>query len=264
MAQASAKEESVARLFDAPGEVIRILDADREFGYGLSGEDLERARHLATARTEVVDRGPWAPLANGEDHAGRLGLLVIEGLVIRKLTLANTGFCEVLGRGDVLRPWNEDCGFTVAEVDADWTVLEPLRLAVLDHRFAAVAGRWPSMMDVIFSRLVQRSRSLALQLAITHLTRVDVRLLVALWFMAERWGHVTSDGVVVPIRVTHKMLADMVGARRPSVTSALAHLAPDGLAARRSDGAWLLRGEPPDDLRRVRQLVDASAARSVA
>jgi hypothetical protein len=37
----------------------------------------------------------------------------------------------------------------------------------------------------------------------------------------------------------------MVGARRPSVTTALGQLMARGAIERRSDGAWILRGNPP-------------------
>ena len=57
--------------------------------------------------------------------------------------------------------------------------------------------------------------------AIAHLTRVDDRLLALLWCLAERWGRVVPDGVLVSLRLSHRTLAGMVGARRPSVTTAL-------------------------------------------
>jgi hypothetical protein len=37
----------------------------------------------------------------------------------------------------------------------------------------------------------------------------------------------------------------MVGARRPSVTTALGQLMARGAIERRQDGAWILRGGPP-------------------
>jgi hypothetical protein len=38
----------------------------------------------------------------------------------------------------------------------------------------------------------------------------------------------------------------MVGARRPSVTTALGQLMARGSVERRADGAWVLRGGPPE------------------
>ena len=82
--------------------------------------------------------------------------------------------------------------------------------------------------------------------AIAHLTRVDDRLLALLWLLAERWGRVVPGGVLVNLRLPHRTLAGMVGARRPSVTTALGQLMTRGDIERRPDGSWLLRGQPPE------------------
>ncbi len=46
-----------------------------------------------------------------------------------------------------------------------------------------------------------------------------------LWHLADRWGRVRSEGVVLPLRLTHSVLADLVAARRPTVTTSLSELA---------------------------------------
>jgi CRP-like cAMP-binding protein len=86
-------------------------------------------------------------------------------------------------------------------------------------------------------------------MALSHLNRVDVRLLAFFWHLADRWGRVGPEGVIVPLRLTHRTLAQLVGAQRPSVTTALGALAGEGRVTRRDDGTWLLHGEPPADLR---------------
>ena len=50
--------------------------------------------------------------------------------------------------------------------------------------------------------------------------------------------------MVVPVRLTHEMIGRLVGAHRPSVTTALSELARSGRIARIPEG-WLLRGDPP-------------------
>ena len=82
------------------------------------------------------------------------------------------------------------------------------------------------------------------------LALVDDRLLLTLWHLAERWGRVTPTGIVVPLPLGHQRLADLVGAHRPSVTTALGELARAGSISRRDDGNWLLHGAPPEQLRR--------------
>ena len=69
-----------------------------------------------------------------------------------------------------------------------------------------------------------------------------------LWHLAARWGSATARGVRVPRPLTHEMLADLVAARRPSVSVTFAQLARDGLISRTRPG-WTLHGEPPFERR---------------
>ena len=62
-----------------------------------------------------------------------------------------------------------------------------------------------------------------------------------LWFVAQSWGRVTPRGVRIPFRVTHEVLSEILGAQRPSVTTAFRKLAEQGLVAREADGTLLLR-----------------------
>jgi hypothetical protein len=57
---------------------------------------------------------------------------------------------------------------------------------------------------------------------------------------------VSGDGVLVPLALTHRILGQLVGARRPTVSTALSELAEREELVRRPDGSWLLRGDPPD------------------
>ena len=99
---------------------------------------------------------------------------------------------------------------------------------------------------------MQRSRNLAVNMAIVHQARVDVRLQMLLWHLAGRWGRVRSDATVLPLRLTHTLLADLVAARRPTVTSALTDLARRGLIRSHGD-SWMLFGEAPVELLDVRR-----------
>jgi hypothetical protein len=77
---------------------------------------------------------------------------------------------------------------------------------------------------------------------------VELRVLALLWHLAERWGRVGREGVVLPVKLTHETLGRFVGARRPSVTLAMGQLADDGLITRRDDGAWVLPPRSQDVL----------------
>ncbi len=106
---------------------------------------------------------------------------------------------------------------------------------------------YPQLTGALVARAVQRSRSMAVNMAIIHQARVNVRLLMLLWHLADRWGRVRSEGVLLPLRLTHSVLADLVAARRPTVTSSLSELARQELVEPQTRG-WLLLGEPPSEL----------------
>ena len=147
-------------------------------------------------------------------------------------------------------------------VDAVWTVLSPLSVAVLDRRFAAEMSRYPEITASLFDRLSERSLRLATTQAISQLTRVDRRLKALFWHLAERWGRVSGDGVIVPLALTHRILGQLVGARRPTVSTALSELNERAELIRRPDGSWLLRGDPPDAESLARKPAAGGAAAS--
>ena len=131
-------------------------------------------------------------------------------------------------------------------------VLEPTRLAVLDQGLVTRMSPWPQLGVELFARGTRRAHALAVTLAIAHHQRVDDRLLLTLWHLADRWGRVRPDGIAVPLPLSHQRLADLVGAHRPSVTTAMGELARGGAVSRRGDGIWMLHGAPPDKLRHHR------------
>jgi CRP/FNR family cyclic AMP-dependent transcriptional regulator len=219
---------------------VRLLDALPEFAEGLAGDRAEEARRTLLVETETLHRGAWEPNRN-EPEPGALGLVIIEGVIGRGLSVAGASSIELLSRGDVLRPWLEDSASFAA---AEWQVLERTEIAILDRRFATLAGRWPELIAVFVDRAMQRSRSLAVHAAIENMVGLDKRLLVLFWLLAERWGVREQDAIVIPLRLTHSTLATLVGARRPSVTMALGSLERQGVLQRRGR-EWVLNGEQP-------------------
>jgi hypothetical protein len=227
---------------------IRVLEAQPDLAEGLDEQQAALARRHAVAVLDTLEPGPWQPDEHYERNPAAIGLLVIDGMVARDLRLAGRWCSELLGPGDLLRPWDYDDGAGESLQSASsWTVLEPSRVAVLDERFARIAGRWPELVAGLVSRTLRRSRWMAILLAISNLTRVDERVTALMWHLADRWGHVTPDGVVVPVPLTHDMIGRLVGAHRPSVTSALGELQRRDVITRREDG-WVLHGAPPEQL----------------
>jgi CRP-like cAMP-binding protein len=166
--------------------------------------------------------------------------------LIRKTGVDGRFGAELLGEGDLLRPWQEETEPLTLRSSINWSVVEPVRFAVLDHSFARLVGRYPELADRLIARAVERSRHLAVNMAIVHHARVDVRLHMLFWHLAARWGRVRPGGITVPLRLTHTVLADLVAARRPTVTTALSELGKQGLV-RAVDEGWLLAGDPPGE-----------------
>jgi len=232
-------------------EIAPVLDADPDLGERLSSEDFDAARRVLQASVVVVEAGVWRPEQywSREEHP-TLGLLVLEGLMTREVAVAGRLSAELLGSGDLLRPWDHDGNVGMLPIDATWTVATPVRLAILDQRFMLAAARWPAVIDELGARMVRRSRWLSFRLAMKEIMRVEGRLLVLLWALSERWGHVTPRGVHVRLRLTHEALGKLVGARRPSVTTAIGQLTEAGELERVSDG-YILLGDPPGSLSRA-------------
>ena len=132
-----------------------------------------------------------------------------------------------------------------------------MRLAVLNSRFALQVARWPDVTAAIIDRVVQRARWLSFHLAVCHIVGVEVRLLIVLWHFADRWGRVTPTGVKLPLPLSHGLLAGIVGARRPTVSTALGALREQGLVER-TEGGWLAaRRRRPLELHELRAHVAA-------
>ena len=174
----------------------------------------ERRRDAAeelTARTVVIPSGPW-PAETGL-HPDGIGLLVLQGLLLRRVGLDGRYGAELLSESDLLRPWQGENGSATLSTVTGWSVIEPTRAAVLDVDFAHHLVRYPELVGRLVGRAIQRSRHLAMNMAIVHHARVDVRLHMLLWHLAGRWGRVRSDGTILPVRLTHSVLADLVAAR---------------------------------------------------
>lgn len=240
-------------------DIVHVLDEDPELGERLPADEFDAARRALLARVLQLDIGEWNPEGTWtvDDHP-TIGLLVLDGLITRQLSIAGRPSTELLGPGDTLRPWDQDAEVGVP-VEVRWQVVQRARVAVLDERFLLAASRWPVVVDNVASRGHRRSRWLAFQLAMKQIMRVDGRLLVLLWALSERWGVVTPRGVHLRLKLTHEALGKLVGARRPSVTTALGSLAAAGVLERVSDG-YRLYGNPEEAVRRVAGEPDEAAA----
>lgn len=233
-------------------DIESIVDVDRDFLDALPAGDADAARALTRVPVLRAEAGAWDPPPRSSSR-NYFGLLVLEGLISRDVTLAGMGCTELIGPGDILRPADQDGAFPSVPFHVSFHVQHALRLAVLEDHFAAAVARWPALSAQLVGRTVRRSQSLAMHLAITCITGTDVRLHVLFWHLADRWGNVTSDGTVVPLQLTHETLGRLARGGRPSISAALKRLGERDLVERRRDGSWLLRGGPPDELAVIRR-----------
>jgi CRP/FNR family transcriptional regulator, cyclic AMP receptor protein len=222
-----------------------LLGLDPELGCLLTPERRSQAERELRVRVTMLATGEWDASRLEEADPTHYGLLVVDGVLSRELVLETTVSSELLGPGDIVRPWRIDLEPLLLPLHARWNALSPVKLALLDRRVAAQLGAYPEVGAAIMDRMAGRAQRLAVTQAISQLNRVEDRLVALFWHLAERWGRVASDGVALPLALPHRLLGELVGARRPTVSTALADLARAGRVTRRDDGTWLLTGDAP-------------------
>jgi CRP/FNR family cyclic AMP-dependent transcriptional regulator len=220
-------------------------------------EDLEpraanAARRRCVAPKIVLRRGPWEAPTDPSRCRNWLGLLIVDGLLTRQVQIGGLCAQELLGPGDLLRPWDDEGSAQALAATTTWRVRDPASVALLDERFAVAAAPWPSIGCCLLRTAVQRSHATCVLLAVARARRAEHRLMLLFWHLADRWGRVTARGVDIPMRLTHSVLAELVCLRRPTVSMALGELEARGRIARSEGGGWTLlaRGLPGGDLER--------------
>ena len=227
------------------GPLASLLVVDPELGASLEPEQAAVVRRRLLVPLLVVEPGSWQPGTDGgADEA--FAYVVVEGLLRREAALHDRRATELFGPGDAIDARAVADGSV--PISLRWAADERAVLAVLDARFTTAARYWPALGLELHRRMAAQAARTSVLLAIAQLGRVDLRVLAVLWHLADRWGVVTSGGVVVPLRLTHALLGRLVGAQRPTVTLALSQLGETGDVVRRDDGAFVLRHGSADRL----------------
>jgi CRP/FNR family cyclic AMP-dependent transcriptional regulator len=229
------------------GRAANLLEEDPDLAGDLDPEDLAVAAREARARVIVLERGAWPEPQWSQDVRRGLGLLVLDGMLLRRVGLDGRSGAELIATGDLLRPWQREDAVASVPRRSGWQILQRSRIAILDIEFARRIAPHPDITGQLVARALGRSRRLAVIMAIVHQPRVETRLHMLLWHLADRWGTVRPGGVFVPVHLTHTILAELVAARRPTVSAALGALEQTG-AIDRSPGGWMLIGSPPGEL----------------
>lgn len=225
---------------------VRLLDADPELGARLEGDELDQARKYAMLPAVRLDEGRWniQQLRDARGVRGEVyGFVLTEGTITIDASFAGRRAARVLAPNELilLEGWHND----TLPVQWGWTVLEPTTIAVLDERLEVIARHWPSLMTALVIRGADQTRHAVLQQAISQLPRVEDRLLALMWSLADSRGIVRADGIHVPLSLTHETLAQMIGARRPTVSLGLKALSEQGVLSADGDG-WLVARDSLD------------------
>ncbi len=243
---------------------VRLLEVDPDLGAGLAPEALEDARGRLVAPVLHIEAGDLDVEAALPSRDGHLGVLVVEGLLTRDVVIGETTCAELVGPGDLLRPWDDPAAGGPIPSQVEWHVLAPTTLALLDRDVAAAVGSWPEVTTALVTRAVTRAQTLAVALSISCITGLKIRIQAMLWHLADRFGKVGPAGVVVPLPVTHQVIGRLVGASRPSVSTAMKELEQERAISRADGCGYVLHGEPPEIARLMadRRLAARAALRA--
>ena len=215
-----------------------LLDIDADLGAGLTPREQVQAHAHATVPLLDLGAGEWFPERLARGGARPFALLVVQGLLVRDMLLADSTASELLGPGDVIDP--RPPADALVPVSVHWTVPDGACVALVDERLRGVVRNWPALGTALMSRMARQGARLSTHRAIAQLPRVDQRLLALFGHLAERWGRVSAAGVIVPMQLTHETLGRLVGARRPTVSLAMKELQRVGTIERRYDGSWIV------------------------
>jgi CRP/FNR family transcriptional regulator, cyclic AMP receptor protein len=247
-----AQTSGLVACLSVPMEKVPVLRIDTDLGGAIAEPQRESAERSCLAPVLEIPKGAWdADGTPGLDRAG-LGLLVLSGTLCRRVVQNQHYGAELIGPGDLLRPWDRVGEWASIPTGSDWLVIDRARLAVLDGEFAKSAVAFPQIGIALVRRALMRSRYLAILVAVVSQRRVETRLVMLFWHLADRFGQMHGGWVDVPVPLTHSLLGELVAARRPSVTTALSRLSDRGVLRRTSRG-WRLQGPVPEEFEQLRR-----------
>lgn len=229
----------------------RLLDLDPDIGEGIPSADWELARSATPVPVIQLPRGEWSLPQRAGERRDLHALVVVEGMLGREIALGGHYMLELLCHGDALllpgaSPYQRRLGGTNR-----LTALGRARIAVLSDSFLRAGARWPQLLSNLHRRIEAQRERLAIQGLAAHLPRAQDRLLLMLWLLADNCGHVTPEGTVLPLALTHEALGKLAAARRPTVTLALGALEERGWILRNPSGHLILTAAAEDEIDRI-------------
>src|SRR3954449_6881504 len=146
-----------------------LLELDPDLGQLLTAERREAAERELRVRVTSFPIGEWDGGRLADADPTHLGLLVVEGVLAREVVLGDTVSTELLGPGDIVRPWHVEGPPELLPVVVRWNALSRLRLGLIDRRAATILARYPEVSAVIIDRMSERAQRLAVTQAISQL-----------------------------------------------------------------------------------------------
>jgi CRP/FNR family transcriptional regulator, cyclic AMP receptor protein len=219
------------------GKEVLVLEADPELAADVVSNERSRAVQASRAPVRVFSVGEWQ-FDPAPDRTS-LGALILMGMLVLRMDLGECSHLEVLGRGDVLNPWLLGTETTLQE-QVRVHVMQSGCVALLNRTFALQMTPWPEVFAALMRRQIVRTRRMILQASILSRSRVDERLELMLWRLGEQFGSLTREGLLVRLPFTHLQLAEMIAARRSTVSLAVSRLVADDRLRRPGRNQWLL------------------------
>ena len=173
-----------------------------------------------------------------------LGILVLEGFLVAKLTVGRGAIGWLVGRDDLIL--TSQLGPVALTLATEWRVLTAARVALIDEAVCRRAASSRTLIPRLLTRAARTTHWLLAKSLIASSPLVRERLMLLFALFAERWGAVVPEGVWIDIPLTHEVIANLCGASRPPVTIALNALRSQGLLERVPGARWLLCREPDD------------------
>src|SRR5437763_13999899 len=167
------------------GKAISLFDADPELVRYVDAVHVEAAWSRAVAAVAILRPGDVSPRDWVEVSDGHLGLLVLDGLLTRNVTLLGRTALDLVGSEDLIRPWEDATEHSSVPRSVTWTVHRRTSVAVLDQGFVERVAPWPGIVAALLSRSLTRARWLGFHLATLENPRVDVRLMLLFWELAD-------------------------------------------------------------------------------
>src|SRR4029079_9362252 len=86
----------------------QLLNVDPELARELDPRRAREAAHRLYARALEIPRGRSSPSQTLPEGSRPIGLLILEGLLVREATVGDHPSAELLGPGDLLRAWEDE------------------------------------------------------------------------------------------------------------------------------------------------------------